>query len=686
MLQKKILSILAIVFLLSVNIKAQVTSQVTDLNPPNSLVNFLSISFDSEQMLYASKLKNEPSYSFFILEKGANGWRAPERLVEINNLISPETKIGGACFNYNAEKIYFSLDVNQGTGTDIFYIEKLNNQWLPAKKLDTLINSKGNESDPSVSADGNSLYFVRDNVIENEFSGDFDCKTILVSELQDNGKWGKPYRMPGQINSGCVSSPKISADNKTLYFSAVKNDESGFDIYHTVMIAKGIWSDPEKLTNINNEFSNIYPNINFSGDNVFCINQYKKGTKKESALVYKSELEKKFKPEFNMILKGKVTDLYSDEAVKAEIKIINPFTSKVISTYNSNSKTGNYFFFLNSNKSYRIDFTAPGYSHKILTYNIEILDSNIVKQENIKLYSSASLILNVFDKENFQPLNADLKLYNAQTNNEISPETNQISKGRFKIDLPLGKEYKIIASMKNYVPDTLIFDIRKVVQFDEFEKDIELAVLKREFVFNIKDGGNNIPVSADIIIENKSRDERIVLKAGQSKNGRYKVQLREGDEYVYNVVASKGYAFRTGALDLKKEKSGQMDVELLALKANSKLQLNNIIFETNSAELTAVSFEELDRVVELLRKNPNLKIEISAHTDNVGSDAYNLKLSDKRAQSVVDYLTDKGISKRNLEAKGYGESNPIAPNDTDENKAKNRRVELNILEETVQTE
>jgi outer membrane protein OmpA-like peptidoglycan-associated protein len=82
-----------------------------------------------------------------------------------------------------------------------------------------------------------------------------------------------------------------------------------------------------------------------------------------------------------------------------------------------------------------------------------------------------------------------------------------------------------------------------------------------------------------------------------------------------------------------------------------------------------------------MSKNPHLKVEISAHTDNVGSDVYNLKLSDRRAQSVVRYLTEKGANASNLIAKGYGESKPLVANDTDENKAKNRRVEMSILEE-----
>ena len=89
---------------------------------------------------------------------------------------------------------------------------------------------------------------------------------------------------------------------------------------------------------------------------------------------------------------------------------------------------------------------------------------------------------------------------------------------------------------------------------------------------------------------------------------------------------------------------------------------------------------ELDRLAKLLEQNPKIRIEISSHTDNVGSAAYNQKLSTNRALSVVNYLVDKkGIDKDRLEYKGYGFDDPIAPNDTDQGRQLNRRTEFKIL-------
>lgn len=120
-------------------------------------------------------------------------------------------------------------------------------------------------------------------------------------------------------------------------------------------------------------------------------------------------------------------------------------------------------------------------------------------------------------------------------------------------------------------------------------------------------------------------------------------------------------------------------IELKKLKEGTKVILKNIFFDYDKATLRPESYPELDRVVELLNQNPNLKVEISGHTDSKGSDEYNLKLSQLRAKSVVDYIISKGIPANKLIAKGYGETQPIDTNETEEGRQNNRRVEFKVL-------
>ena len=123
----------------------------------------------------------------------------------------------------------------------------------------------------------------------------------------------------------------------------------------------------------------------------------------------------------------------------------------------------------------------------------------------------------------------------------------------------------------------------------------------------------------------------------------------------------------------------EIEVLLEPIKPNSKLTLNNVFFDFDKSNLKPESFIELDKLVELLKKNSNLKVEIGGYTDDKGDEKYNQILSQNRAETVLQYLVQKGIDKIRLTAKGYGETQPIAPNDTEENKAKNRRTEVKVL-------
>ena len=108
--------------------------------------------------------------------------------------------------------------------------------------------------------------------------------------------------------------------------------------------------------------------------------------------------------------------------------------------------------------------------------------------------------------------------------------------------------------------------------------------------------------------------------------------------------------------------------------------MKEIYFEFNKSTLLQESYFELMQLVALLRAYPRMQVEIQGHTDAKGSDSYNLKLSEARARAVADYVVAKGIDARRLQAKGYGKSQPVSDNDTDEGRALNRRVAFKILE------
>jgi outer membrane protein OmpA-like peptidoglycan-associated protein len=120
-------------------------------------------------------------------------------------------------------------------------------------------------------------------------------------------------------------------------------------------------------------------------------------------------------------------------------------------------------------------------------------------------------------------------------------------------------------------------------------------------------------------------------------------------------------------------------VDVMELAPGDAVILQNIQFEYNSAALTESSESGIQMLTEFLQRNPHLKVELAGHTDNVGSDSYNLKLSSERAEVVRQALVDKGIDATRLTAKGYGATQPLVPNDSEEHRALNRRTEMIII-------
>jgi len=173
-------------------------------------------------------------------------------------------------------------------------------------------------------------------------------------------------------------------------------------------------------------------------------------------------------------------------------------------------------------------------------------------------------------------------------------------------------------------------------------------------------------------------------------SGGYLLCLPPGKDYVMNV-SKEGYLFSTERFTLSNEVQKapkRVDVALQKLKVGTKISLTNtaengvknIFFDTNSDVLKKESFAELNQLIELLNKNPQRKIEVGGHTDDVGDDVSNLGLSQRRAEAVKSYLVKNGVAETRVQAKGYGETQPQVPNDSDINRAKNRRTEFLVVE------
>ena len=197
----------------------------------------------------------------------------------------------------------------------------------------------------------------------------------------------------------------------------------------------------------------------------------------------------------------------------------------------------------------------------------------------------------------------------------------------------------------------------------------------------ISDDKTKIPLDATIELIDNTLNEVIATFHSNATTGKYLVSLPSGKNYGI-AVKKDGYLFHSENFDLITSQQFQeviINVALKQIDIGQSIILKNIFFDFDKATIRMESANELDRLIKLLTDNPTLKIELGSHTDSKGSDDYNQKLSQSRSQSVVNYLIGKGILTDRLVAKGYGETAPVATNDTELGRQENRRTDFKIL-------
>ena len=247
--------------------------------------------------------------------------------------------------------------------------------------------------------------------------------------------------------------------------------------------------------------------------------------------------------------------------------------------------------------------------------------------------------------------------------------------------------YKVTfwGSPKELIVDTedfLLASVANPIQDIKIESKVKvnkksLTVFKGATI----DAIENKPVEANMEIIDNSTGQKMETFVTNSATGKFLLSLNAGRNYGISVQAD-GYLFHSENFDIPKQSSFSMvnkEIKLKNIKIGSKIALRNVFFDVGKSTVKAESNTELDRLVKLLKDVPGLKIELSGHTDNTGSESLNKKLSQDRATAVVNYLKAKGVVTERLSAKGYGSSQPIANNASSEGRQENRRTEFKII-------
>jgi outer membrane protein OmpA-like peptidoglycan-associated protein/tetratricopeptide (TPR) repeat protein len=534
------------------------------------------------------------------------------------------------------------IDQNEGKYyEDIYYSNYENGKWTEAKNLGDPIN-RANQHDATcaLAVDGQQLFIY----IDDTYNGSGNIYACTLS----GHTWSEPKKLPGNINSKYhESAASLSPDGKTLYFcSENPNNNTGIgthDIFKSTLNAKGEWGAPE----------NLGPIINTVYD-------------ERTVFIHPDGKTLYFSSQGHNSMGG--YDLFK-------------------SVYNDSSKRWslpmNMGFPINSADD-DVDFvvSASGKHAYYSTIRLEGSGEKDIYRITLPVDTMVYLTLikgTVTDESN-NSVGATIEIIDSKTGKLISKQESNSATGKFLVSLPSGKNYKIKISAAGYESDEENFNIPKGEKFKELDLMVELK-RKEQLVLvegTVTDESGRILVEGDIEIVNNATEE-VVAKTVTDKLGKYRVRLKGGKNY--GIVASEeGYLFQSLNIDIPPDKDhiDLPSIKLKKIKAGSNMVLNNIFFDFDKASLRADSKPELARVLNLLKNNPGMEIEISGHTDNKGTAVYNQKLSEARAKSVIDFLISAGIEKNRLTYKGYGFTVPVAPNDTEEGRQLNRRIEFKV--------
>jgi outer membrane protein OmpA-like peptidoglycan-associated protein len=684
--------ILAIIFFLAIGISLQLNAQSSFL--PKNIGSAVNSQYDEINPVISNDGKilffvrvNHPENTFgtndsqdiwYSVLKSDSTWSLAVRMENLNNArynsvlgISGDGKtllLNGVFNNQGTFWKQRGVSVSTGLGVSWGVPEQLTIKKIKRK-------NRGLKSSGSMSPDGKTILL--------SFGKTFNGKKtdLYLIQQKESGRWKSPKKLKDLNSSKSEDAPFLSADGKTIYFSSDRAAKNQFDIYKATRVGADWknWSEPKRVTDtINSPAWESYFKTNKKGSWAYFSSDNKLPG---HADIFKVKM---FEENPYVIISGKILNAKNEKPLAGKKITITANGSK-IDSLEINPNLATYRARLPLNKAYTLSAAAQNYTPQPKDVDVKGVKEFTIR--NVDLYVKPISYVLVKGKLLIQdtsqpvPTAANVKILINGISNDSVKIDRQAATYEMRINHGGSYDLRLKADRFEELPkalDLTNIDEYQELNFDLFVADVKMAIVSGK-ILDKKTGANLKVISAaKINVEGQSD----VFAKIDTINATYELKLKPGSQYTVSASAPNYYPLyevvdassTTGNIKIYK------DLVIVPIEVGQSIRLNNIFFDAGKTVLKKESFSELDRVADFLTKNPEIKVEISGHTDNVGAAATNQKLSQSRAQSVADYIVKKGIPKDKVVAKGYGLAKPVASNATKEGKAQNRRVEFTILD------
>ncbi|MEI8135158.1 MAG: OmpA family protein [bacterium] len=481
-------------------------------------------------------------------------------------------------------------------------------------------------------------------------------------------------KLPSTVSDPAQSEvlPVITADGKHLFFTRARLGYDGstvFDIWHSKVLSDGTFSEAEVLGgNLSSRFGIMVVSVSPDNNTMYLNGKLQLVTEAADRIMVTHRTKTGWSNPVSIHINGLNASAASVSGgfLSADFAFGNDQRTVIIAIQSDSSMGGKDLFasFLDDKTN---SWSVPLWlGNSINSQNEEM--TPYLAADNKTLYFSSDRPGGIGQLDVYRSTRLDSTWRHWSTPENVGATINRWGRTSYYTEDAQGK-YAYFVWRANATSQTDIYR----APAPKRENNITL------FAGKVLDENGN-PLEATIRYDRLSDGKHLGVAHSDPVTGEYHITLPSGVSYSLYSEKS-GYLPSAESFDAQSIKAFttvERNLILTKIKENAAIRLNNIFFETDKIELLPASFAELDRLANILLRDSSLSVTIEGHTDNTGSEPHNKALSFGRAKSVMDYMNSKGINPKRLQAHGFAAEIPIASNDTDEGKAKNRRVEFRI--------